>query len=64
VLGVQTVRVPAGTFRALAVRSVLTQRGHPFGSGVRTMWFAPGHGLVKLLFRHRDGSTSLVQLIR
>jgi hypothetical protein len=64
ILGVQTVHVPAGTFQALAVRSVLTQRGHPFGSGVRTMWFAPGRGLVKLLFKHGDGSVSLVQLLR
>jgi hypothetical protein len=64
VIGIRTVRVPAGSFRALEVRSVLTQRGYPFGSGVRTMWFAPGRGLVKLLFRHRDGSTSLVQLLR
>jgi hypothetical protein len=63
IVGVRTVHVPAGTFRALEVRSVLTQRGYPFGSGTRTMWFAPGRGLVKLLFRHRDGSTSLVQLI-
>jgi hypothetical protein len=31
---------------------------------VRTMWFAPGRGLVKLVFKHRDGSTSLVQLIK
>jgi hypothetical protein len=46
------------------VRSVLSQKGHPFGSGVRTMWFAPGRGLVKLVFKHRDGSTSVVQLIK
>jgi hypothetical protein len=64
VLGVQTVRVPAGRFTALAVRSVLTQRGHPFGSGVRTVWFAPGRGMVKLLFRHGDGSVSLVELLK
>lgn len=64
VVGIRTVRVPAGTFRALEVRSVLTQKGYPFGSGVRTMWFAPGRGLVKLQFQHRDGSTSLVQLIK
>jgi hypothetical protein len=64
VIGVRAVRVPAGSFRALEVRSVLTRSGHPFGSGIRTMWFAPGRGLVKLLFQHRDGSTSLVQLIR
>jgi hypothetical protein len=64
VIGVRTVRVPAGRFRALEVRTVLTQPGHPFGSGVRTMWFAPGRGLVKLVFKHRDGSTSVVQLIK
>jgi hypothetical protein len=64
VVGVQTVHVPAGTFRALVVRSVLTQPGHRFGSGTRTMWFAPARGLVKLVFRHRDGSVSLVQLIK
>jgi hypothetical protein len=28
------------------------------------MWFAPGRGLVKLLFQHRDGSRSLVQLVK
>ncbi|MGH2888885.1 MAG: hypothetical protein ACRDNJ_04570 [Solirubrobacteraceae bacterium] len=64
VVGVRTVKVPAGKFQALEVRSVLTQRGHRFGSGVRTMWFAPGRGLVKLVFHHRDGSVSIVQLLR
>jgi hypothetical protein len=63
IVGVRTVHVPAGTFRALEVVSNLRQRGYPFGSGVRTMWFAPNRGLVKLIFKHRDGSTSLVQLI-
>src|SRR5262249_1499857 len=42
VVGVQTVRVPAGTFHALAVVSKLTQAGFPAGSGTRTSWFAPG----------------------
>jgi hypothetical protein len=64
ILGLQTVRVPAGRFRALEVQSTLTQKGYPYGSGVRTMWFAPGRGLVKLLFRHRDHSISLVQLLK
>lgn len=64
VMGVRTVRVPAGSFHALELRSVLSQKGFPFGSGVRTMWFAPGRGLVKLVFKHRDGSTSVVQLIK
>jgi hypothetical protein len=56
--------VPAGTFRALAISSTLTQRGYRWGSGTRTEWFAPGRGLVKLVFKHRDGSVSLVQLIK
>ncbi len=64
IVGLRTVRVPAGRFLALVVRSVLTQRGYPYGSGVRTMWFAPGRGLIKLTFAHRDGSTDTVVLIR
>jgi hypothetical protein len=64
VVGVRTVTVPAGTFKALELRSTLTQVGYRFGSGVRTMWFAPARGLVKLVFQHRDGSTSVISLIR
>ena len=64
VLGFRTVRTPAGTFRALAVESRLTQRGYRFGSGTRTSYFAPERGLVKLVFRHGDGSVSTVQLVR
>ena len=64
VIGVRTVTVPAGTFKALELQSQLTQRGYRFGSGVRTMWFAAGKGLVKLVFKHRDGSTTLVQLLK
>lgn len=64
VLGLQRVRVPAGTFLALEVQSRLTQPGFPFGSGTRTCWFAPGKGLVKLVFQHGDGSTSQVVLIK
>ena len=64
ILGVQTVKVPGGTFKALAVRSTLSQPGFPFGSGTRTCWFAPGKGLVKLVFKHGDGSTSQVVLIK
>ena len=64
ILGVQSVTVPAGHFQALAVRSVLKQPGFPFGSGTRTCWFAPGRGLVKLVFQHGDGSVSTVTLLR
>jgi hypothetical protein len=64
VLGVQSVKVPGGTFEALAVRTTISQPGFRFGSGTRTCWFAPGKGLVKLEFKHGDGSTSQVVLIK
>lgn len=64
VLGTHRVRTPAGRFRAVEIRSRLHQAGYRFGSGVRTSWFAPGKGLVKLVFRHRDGSVSTVERIR
>lgn len=64
VIGVRSVTVPAGRFDALEVQSVLAQKGYKFGSGLRTMWFAPGRGLVKLVFRHRDGSVSTIQLLK
>ena len=60
VVGVRTVRVPAGRFRALTVVSRLRQAGFPFGSGTRTSYFAADRGLVKLVFRHADGSVSTV----
>jgi hypothetical protein len=63
VLGLQKVTVPAGTFEAMAVRSTLKQPGFPYGSGTRTSWFAPGKGLVKLVFKHGDGSVSTVVLM-
>ena len=64
VLGVQTVKVPAGTFHALAVVSTLTESKFPYGSGTRTSWFAPGKGLVKLVWKHADGSVSTVELLK
>jgi hypothetical protein len=64
VLGIQQVTVPAGSFRAIAVRTTLRQAGFPFGSGTRTSWFAAGRGLVKLVFAHGDHSTSVVELTK
>jgi hypothetical protein len=64
VAGIQKVTVPAGTFDALVVTSALRQPGFAFGSGTRTMWFVAGKGLVKLVFRHGDGSVSTVELLK
>ena len=64
VLGRRTVQTPAGRFRAIVVRSTLRQPGVPYGSGTRSAWFAPGKGLVKLVFRHGDGSVSQVERLR
>jgi hypothetical protein len=60
ILGIKSVTVPAGTFKALTVQSALTQPGFKFGSGTRTAWFVAGKGLVKLVWRHGDGSVSTV----
>ena len=57
------MRVPPGASATVAMRSRLRQDDHAFGSGTRTMYFAPGVGLVKLTFRHADGSTSTVERV-
>jgi hypothetical protein len=64
ILAPRKVKTPAGTFTAVGVRSRLTQAGYRFGSGTRTSWFAPGEGLVKLTFAHRDGSVSTVERVK
>jgi hypothetical protein len=64
VVGIRKIKVPAGTFEALAVRTTLSQPGFRFGSGIRTSYFAAGKGLVKLVFRHGDGSVSTVDLLK
>jgi hypothetical protein len=64
VMGIQKVKVPAGTFDALVVKASISQPGFKFGSGTRTSWFVAGKGLVKLVFRHGDGSVSTVVLLK
>ena len=64
VVGEQKVRTKAGRFRTTVVRAKLTQSGFRFGSGTRTSYFAGGRGLVKLVFRHRDGSVSTVERVK
>ena len=64
IVGFRKIKVPAGSYRALLVESTLSQRGSRFGSGRRDSWFAPGKGLVKLVFHHRDGSVSTVERLR
>lgn len=64
VLGTRTIRVPAGRFKTLEVESKLTQPGFRYGSGTRRSFFAAGVGLVKLEFRHGDGSVSTLERIK
>lgn len=64
VLGRFTAKTPMGKFKAIAVRTTLRQGGHPFGSGTRTSYFVPGRGLVRLVFRHADGSVSTVERVK
>jgi hypothetical protein len=63
-LGTHKLRVAGRRYTAQAVRSRLRQKGFRFGSGTRTSWFASGKGLVKLVFRHADGSVSTVERVR
>ena len=63
-VGTRRVRTPLGRLRTVVVESRLRQKGFRFGSGRRTMYFAPDRGLVKLVFRHRDGSVSTVERLR
>jgi hypothetical protein len=64
VLAPVTIKVAGRTYRgAVPVRSTLRQDGYRFGSGTRTSWFSPGVGLVKLVFRHADGSASIVERV-
>lgn len=63
VVGVRSVKVGKRAYSALVVESRLTQKGFAFGSGTRTSWFVADKGLVKLVFRHGDGSVSTVQLL-
>lgn len=64
VLGLRQVTVRGRRYTALGIESTLSQKGFRFGSGRRTSWFAAGKGLVKLVFRHRDGSVSTVERLR
>jgi len=64
VLGIRRVVVPAGRYNALVVRTTLGQAGFPFGSGTRTTWFGPDRGVVKIEFRHGDGSVSIIDLVK
>jgi hypothetical protein len=63
IVGMRNVKAGKRTYNALAVESKLTQKGFTFGSGTRTSYFVADKGLVKLVFRHGDGSVSTVQLL-
>jgi hypothetical protein len=61
--GFTKIKVPAGRFNAMIVRSELNQAGYKYGSGRRTSYFAAGKGLVKIVFRHKDGSVSTIERV-
>ncbi len=65
VLGVRTVKVPAGTFKALAVQIEAEAGGLPVRERhADDVASRRSKGLVKLVFRHGDGSVSTVTLLR
>jgi hypothetical protein len=64
IVGTRAVKVRGRRYTTVVIRSTLRQAGFRFGSGTRTMYFAPGKGLVKLVMRHRDGSVSTVERVK
>ncbi len=66
-IGREKITVPAFgvPINTAKIRSVVTQTGalgDPFGSGVRTVWWAYGVGPVQIQFEHNGGETSTSQL--
>ena len=56
---------PRGIFAA-KVQSDITQAGaigDPYGSGIRTVWWARGVGPVKIFFRHTSGQIGQAELL-
>jgi len=59
----ETVAVTAGTFTdALHVRTVISGTNQ-YLSGDRHIWFAPGVGLLRLIYNHDDGSVTTAELV-
>jgi len=68
--GHETVTVEAGTFPSCIkhVTVISDAQGKPeandFANGVRTLWFAPGVGLVKMQYTHDNGKVTEAELLR
>jgi len=64
VAGFESVRVPAGLFRCAKVElkySFVAGGGMTYDY-TRTLWLAPGVGIVRHVFRHVGGSTGTLEL--
>ena len=75
----ETVVVPAGSFDHCAQleTQIVTsaerhgrgpevervEREHAYYAGVKTAWYAPGVGLVRLLYQHHNGRQTAIELI-
>jgi hypothetical protein len=72
----EAVAAPAGTFDSCAVIETRittsaedlgggpeVEREHAYYAGVKRVWYAPGVGLVRLRYQHRNGRETDIQLI-
>ena len=68
------VKTPAGTFeQCLEMKTVFERKGEDpseiyqklnvQNSGTRRVWFAPGVGVIKLIYQHGDGVETEAQLM-
>ncbi|MBN9517407.1 hypothetical protein J0H58_02635 [bacterium] len=56
----ERVAVPAGTFDAVRVHDVWAYDAEGFGPQEQTEWWAPGVGVVKMLYQDHNGTESFV----
>ena len=69
--GYETMTVKAGTFGRCAKHVTIikgaqagSDKANAFANGVRTLWFAPGVGLVKMVYEPENGKTTHAELLR
>jgi beta-lactamase regulating signal transducer with metallopeptidase domain len=69
--GYETVTVEAGTFSDCVKHVTVISDAHSdrqaandFANGIRTLWFAPGVGLVKMVYTPDNGKVTEAELLR
>lgn len=62
VVGEAEMVVPAGTYQTICIETEVTSNDS-FVGGTRRIWLAENVGLVKMVYLHNDGSTTMVKRV-